>query len=101
MVYGLGQKFKCGGIESFNNLRAFIDTGGLFDAGCTTHPSAFYPNLWHNDTLIHLGSSSMAYRNCWGSDALGHDWDESQVQKSSIYLRCADHLKLQFQEIIV
>ena len=34
MVYGWGQKFKCGGIESVGNLKAYIDLGGKFDAGC-------------------------------------------------------------------
>ena len=36
MAYGWCQKFKCGGIESFDNIKAFVDLGGKFDAGCVT-----------------------------------------------------------------
>lgn len=50
------QKFKCGGIESYNNLKAYIDLGGMFGgAGCVATKAMYYPNLWHNDTMIHLG----------------------------------------------
>lgn len=58
MVYGWGQKFKCGGIESFNNIKAFIDLGGKFDVGCLLSrpqahdPNRFYPNLWHDDKMV-------------------------------------------------
>merc|ERR1711972_326622 len=87
MAYGWAQKFKCGGIESFNNIKAFINTGGKFDAGCTTHPGHFYPNLWHNDTMVNLGANNLDYRSCWGSDGAGHDWDKSQVQNNTIYFQ--------------
>lgn len=90
MAYGLGQKFKCGAIKSSQNVKAFIAEGGRFDAGCTTHPSAFYPNVWHNDTMVHLGNSNFTYRNCWGADSVGHDWDKTQVQNNTIYLQTSD-----------
>lgn len=90
MVYGWGQKFKCGGIESFNNVKAFISLGGRFDVGCTTSPSAFFPNLWHNDTMVHLGNTNFSYRNCWGSDDSGHNWDQTQVQNNTIYMPTED-----------
>lgn len=51
----LAQKFKCGAIESYNNVKAYIDLGAKFGPSCTITPSVFYPNLWHNDTMIHLG----------------------------------------------
>merc|ERR1712007_105551 len=86
MAYGWGQKFKCGGIESFNNIKAFIALGGRFDVGCTTGPKAFYPNLWQNDLMIHLGNSDFDYRLCWGSDSSGHDWDKTQVKNNTIYM---------------
>jgi len=91
MAYGWAQKFKCGGIESFNNVKAFIDTGGKFDAGCTTHPNHFYPNLWHDDTMVHLGASHFPYRQCWGSDSAGHNWDKSQVHNNTIYMDNQGH----------
>ena len=56
MAFGWGQKFKCGGIQSYNNLKAYIDLGGKFDAGCALSKANYYPNLWHNDTMIHLGA---------------------------------------------
>jgi len=90
MAYGWGQKFKCGGIESFNNVKAFIALGGRFDVGCTTGPNAFYPNFWHNDTMIHLGNSNFDYRLCWGSDDAGHNWDKTQVQNNTIYMLTKD-----------
>merc|ERR1712151_153952 len=86
MLYGWGQKFKCGGIQSFNNVKAFVVIGGKFNAGCTVGATAFYPNLWHNDTMIHLGKGDFEYRTCWGSDKSGHDWDESQIENNTIYL---------------
>eukprot|EP01062_Namystynia_karyoxenos_P003506 TRINITY_DN11258_c0_g1_i1.p1 TRINITY_DN11258_c0_g1~~TRINITY_DN11258_c0_g1_i1.p1 ORF type:complete len:903 (+),score=355.61 TRINITY_DN11258_c0_g1_i1:80-2788(+) len=82
MQYGWSQKFKCGGIESFRNYKAFVDTGGKFDAGCTADSG--FPNLWHNDTMIHLGGSDFAYRQCWASET--RDWDKTQVQNNTIYL---------------
>ena len=86
MAFGWAQKFKCGGIYSYGNLKAFIDTGGKFDAGCTLTQKAFYPNLWHNDTLIVIGSvPNFPYRQCWGSSA-GHDWDKTQVFNNTIYI---------------
>lgn len=36
MAYGWCQKFKCGGIESYDNVKAFVDLGGKFNAGCVT-----------------------------------------------------------------
>eukprot|EP00937_MAST-01D_sp_MAST-1D-sp2_P001006 g1006.t1 len=85
MQYGWSQKFKCGGIESWGNYKAFVDLGGKFDAGCTTHPGAyFYPNLWHNDTMIHLGDSDFAYRQVWGGD-----FDKTQVFNNTIYMQQA------------
>lgn len=90
MAYGWSQKFKCGAIESYNNVKAFVDIGDIhFDAGCTTEKNHFYPNLWHNDTMIHLGATNFSYRQCWGSDTQGHDWDKSQVQNNTIYLQTA------------
>jgi len=89
MAYGWAQKFKCGGIYSYNNIKAFIDFGGKFDAGCTTGPDAFFPNLWHNDTMIHMGSGNFDYRSCWGTDDAGHDWDKTQVQNNTIYMKSA------------
>ena len=38
MAFGWSQKFKCGGIESFNNIKAYVDKGALVDeaGGCLT-----------------------------------------------------------------
>jgi hypothetical protein len=33
---GWCQKFKCGGIESRDNIKAMVELGGKFDAGCVT-----------------------------------------------------------------
>jgi len=86
MAYGWAQKFKCGAIYSYDNVKAFLQLGGKFDAGCLTEDkNVFYPNLWHNDTLIALGSNDFNYRACWGSDGQ-HDWDKTQVFNNSIYL---------------
>eukprot|EP00750_Incisomonas_marina_P033658 INCI9923.3.p1 GENE.INCI9923.3~~INCI9923.3.p1 ORF type:complete len:923 (-),score=130.23 INCI9923.3:2785-5553(-) len=90
MLYGWSQKFKCGGIESWNNLKAFVDTGGKFDAGCTTHGGSgdptYAPNLWHNDTMIHLETNNFAYRDDWGKRPSGVEWDTTQVYNNTIYL---------------
>ena len=85
MQYGWCQKFKCGGIESFGNFKAFVELGGKFDAGCTTHQGLeFYPNLWHNDTMIHLGASDFDYRQDWDTPAA--QWGKTQVYDNTIYL---------------
>jgi hypothetical protein len=97
MAYGWGQKFKCGAIESYDNLKAFIELGGKvfspLGAGCvlgTAHikgeDGVYYPNLWTRDTIIHLGSTSFAYRPCFGADAT-HDYDRSQVHNNTIYVQ--------------
>eukprot|EP00051_Salpingoeca_urceolata_P008274 m.104752 g.104752 ORF g.104752 m.104752 type:complete len:485 (+) comp15664_c0_seq1:1096-2550(+) len=85
MFFGWGQKFKCGGIESYNNLKAYIDLGGKFDAGCTLTPQAYFPNLWHNDVMTVLGDKPFMYRQCWGQGE-GHDYDKTQVFNNTIYL---------------
>ena len=85
MQYGWCAKFKCGGIESFGNLKAFVDLGGRFDAGCTTHAGLeFYPNLWHNDTMIHLGASDFSYHQGW--DNAEGKWGATQIYDNTIYL---------------
>merc|ERR1719266_521512 len=91
MVYGWGQKFKCGGIYSYNNIKAFLALGGKFNAGCLLNDKkVFYPNLWHNDTMISLGTKDFDYRQCWGTDKEGHDWDKTQVYDNSIYVQNPD-----------
>ena len=63
--YGWCQKFKCGGIESFDNIKAFVDLGGKFDAGCVTEAAGtptgqdavFAPNVWRNDVMISLSQT--------------------------------------------
>jgi len=88
MVYGWGQKFKCGAIYSYNNIKAFLALGGKFNAGCLLNDKkVFYPNLWHNDTMISLGTKDFDYRQCWGTDKEGHDWDKTQVYDNSIYVQ--------------
>ena len=67
--------------------QAFIDLGGKFDAGCTTGPQAFFPSAWYNDTMVHLGNSDFDYRQCWGNDTAGHDWDKTQVKDNTIYMQ--------------
>ena len=45
---------RCGAIESYNNLKLFVDLGGKFDAGCLVGSDAslraedgqLYPNRW-------------------------------------------------------
>lgn len=87
MAYGWAQKFKCGGIYSYGNLKAFIDLGGKFDAGCVLSKQTFYPNLWHNDTMIVLNTKSdFSYRQSWNVKDDSHDYDKSQVQNNTIYL---------------
>jgi hypothetical protein len=96
-----GQKFKCGAIESFDNLKLFIELGSKFDAGCllgndslrTVHIKAedgvVYPNRWYNDTMIHLGNVTFEYRQCWGRTSL-HDWDREAVHDNRIYVQSAE-----------
>eukprot|EP01063_Lacrimia_lanifica_P022202 TRINITY_DN29866_c0_g1_i1.p1 TRINITY_DN29866_c0_g1~~TRINITY_DN29866_c0_g1_i1.p1 ORF type:complete len:828 (+),score=233.01 TRINITY_DN29866_c0_g1_i1:46-2529(+) len=85
MVYGWAQKFKCGGIESSGNLKAFLDYGGKFDAGCLLQNRP-HPNLWHDDTLIPLKTrGNFPYRNCWGHDTT-HDYDATQVYNNTLYV---------------
>ena len=77
MAFGWSQKFKCGGIESFNNIKAYVDKGALVDeaGGCLTQDpevangwalvlhvhymcgiiQVFAPNLWHDDVMVVLG----------------------------------------------
>ena len=90
MVYGWGQKFKCGGIESFGNLKAYIELGGKFDAGCllqaSTSAPTYAPNLWHDDTMIVLQKKGdFAYRQCWGKDGR-QDYDKTRVYNNTIYV---------------
>eukprot|EP00054_Salpingoeca_dolichothecata_P007214 m.41893 g.41893 ORF g.41893 m.41893 type:complete len:814 (+) comp16925_c0_seq2:2-2443(+) len=89
MAFGWGQKFKCGNIQSWGNLKAFLDLGAKFSGGgcLTVEPSVFFPNLWHNDTIIALSLSKghFAYRDCWGTSA-GVDWDKTNVQNNTIYV---------------
>jgi len=86
MAYGWVQKFKCGAIYSSGNVKAYISTGGKFDAGCLLGDSkVFYPNLWHDDVMVHGSSGNFIYRQCWGSSN-GHDWDKSQVYNNTIYM---------------
>ena len=102
MFFGWGQKFKCGAIESFDNLKWYIDLGdpATFKAGCLLGPTrrsvditaedgVVYPNQWHNDTMLHLGNSTFAYRGCWGRSG-AHDWDKEVVHGNTIYVQSAD-----------
>ena len=84
MVYGWAQKFKCGGIQSYGNYKAFIDLGGKFDAGCILNKSSgvYYPNLWHDDVLLVLTEGKFDYRNCWGMP-----YDHTQVYNNSIIVK--------------
>ena len=70
--------------------QAFVDLGGKFDAGCTTHGTVgdptFAPNLWHDDVMVHLGHSDFQYRQDWGTSASGIAWDTTQIYNNSIYL---------------
>jgi hypothetical protein len=95
MIDGWGQKFKCGGIQSYDNLKLLIDLGGKFDAGCLLseeeQKDRFYPNLWHNDSIIALQpNGSFAYRACWGRGAHGEDFDAMQVHDNRIWVRSKD-----------
>jgi len=86
MAYGWGQKFKCGAIYSYDNLKAFLALGGKFDAGCLLEDkNVLYPNLWHDDIMVHLGNSDFDYRQCWSTK--DHDWDKTQVFNNTIYLQ--------------
>lgn len=100
MWFGWGMKFKCGAIESFDNLKLYIDLGGKFDAGCllgngaqaaltdtslTAEDGVTYPNRWYNDTMLHLGTTAFAYRQCWGRSG-SHDWDREAVKNNTIYV---------------
>lgn len=89
MQYGWSQKFKCGGIESYDNFKSFVQIGGKFDVGCTTKLA---PNLWHDDTMVVLsGATNFEYRQCWDSNPdKSKDWDKSQVFNNSIYLKNDD-----------
>jgi len=97
MAFGWGQKFKCGAIESFHNLKLFIDLGSKFDVGCLlggptmAEDGLLYPNLWHHDLLIHFChqcSDNFEYRQCWGATH-GHDWDRERVYNNTIYVASA------------
>ena len=81
-------KFKCGAIESENNIKAFVDVGGKFNAGCLLNKTlgVYFPNAWHNDTMVHLGDSDFQYRECWGS-LNGQDFDKTAVTGNHIYLQ--------------
>lgn len=86
MAYGWSQKFKCGGIRSSNNFKAYVDLGGKFDAGCLLDDASVYaPNDWHFDTIIHLGTSAFQYRQCWGT-VNGVDYDRTAVGNNTIYV---------------
>lgn len=83
MQYGWSQKFKGGGIHSFRNYKTFVDLGGKDAAGCTP---GIAPNLWHNDTMVALSTSSnFQYRQCWSTAS--HDWDHTQVFNNTIFLK--------------
>eukprot|EP01046_Picozoa_sp_COSAG06_P072929 COSAG06_NODE_21563_length_753_cov_0.677370_3_plen_92_part_01 len=59
---GWCQKFKCGGIESMDNIKLMVDLGGKFDVGCVTGAAGtptgaaavFAPNVWRNDVMVPL-----------------------------------------------
>ena len=93
MVYGWGQKFKCGGIQSYNNMKLYLDLGGKFDAGCLLDPtsSVFEPNLWHDDIIVVLqDKGDFAYRQCWGRgpgpDSKTMDYDRTRSFNNTIYV---------------
>ena len=54
MAFGWGQKFKCGAIESFDNLKLYTELGVKFDAGCLLgeeggaagEQAAWATNMW-------------------------------------------------------
>ena len=96
MVYGWGQKFKCGAIESHNNLKLFIDLGGKFDAGCLLDPTSkvYEPNLWYNDSMVVLQETgNFAYRQCWGKGVGPNnkmvDYDRTRSFNNTIYVPSA------------
>ena len=37
----------------------------------------------YNDTLVHLGRTPFAYRQCWGASG-GHNWDNEAVGSYAI-----------------
>ncbi len=87
MVFGWGQKFKCGAIESFDNLKLFIELGGKFDAGCVLGAGFSRPNLWHNDSMVVLATRGVfAYRQCWNVTGNEHDFDRTQVYDNTVYV---------------
>merc|ERR1719198_1234723 len=45
--------------------------------------------------MVHLGAANFAYRQCWGSDGAGHDWDKTQVQNNTIYMEDGYHAMIQ------
>ena len=86
MLFGWGQKFKCGAIESVSNLKLWIDVGakqGSFGAGCLLEQAAYHPNRWHNDTIVYLahGADDFDYRSCWGAP-----YDRTRVTDNTVYV---------------
>ena len=86
MLFGWGQKFKCGAIESVSNLKLWIDVGakqGSFGAGCLLEQAAYHPNRWHNDTIVYLahGADDFDYRSCWGAP-----YDRTRVTDNTLYV---------------
>jgi hypothetical protein len=91
---GWCQKFKCGGIESMDNIKLMVDLGGKFDVGCVTGAAGsptgavavFAPNVWRNDVMVPLSlTGTFFYRQEWGSQG-AHDWDKTQVSNITIYM---------------
>eukprot|EP01048_Picozoa_sp_COSAG05_P011404 COSAG05_NODE_1072_length_5963_cov_9.550477_2_plen_157_part_00 len=94
MAFGWCQKFKCGGIESRDNIKAMVELGGKFDAGCVTEApgtptggaAVFAPNVWRGDVMIPLSlTDDFEYRQAWGRQG-SHDWDKSQISNITIYM---------------
>ena len=84
MAYGWAQKFKCGGIYSAHNVKAFISLGGAFDAGCMVQDkTTYFPNEWHHDLMVSL-TDSLKYRDCWSTP--DHDYDKTQVHDNTLYV---------------
>ena len=105
LAFGWCAKFKCGGIEQLNNVRAFVGLGGKFNAGCVTKAKStpagssavFAPNVWRSDVLIPLSKTEdFAYRQVWGKQTAAQgngtdfDWDKSQVSNITVYLHNAN-----------
>eukprot|EP01052_Picozoa_sp_SAG31_P029035 SAG31_NODE_2854_length_4992_cov_3.213570_4_plen_126_part_00 len=87
MAFGWCQKFKCGGIESIDNIKAMVELGGKFDAGCVTEApgtptgaaAVFAPNVWRGDVMIPLSlTENFIYRQPWGTQG-AHDWDKVRL----------------------